>query len=135
MSRGLYFAWVVSLIALLSSLYYGEVLDMEPCRLCWYQRICMFPLTLFLGIAFYKKDLKMAQYCLPLVTIGSLLALYQSLIQIFPSLQTAALCGHTAHCTLAGPAPFFSTLAFVAIGISLFFFTKFSISYILSNEL
>lgn len=113
--RALYFAWIISLVAVLASVYYGEVLGMEPCRLCWYQRIGMFPLPLFLGIATYKNDWQLAFYCLPLVAFGGLFALYQSLIQVFPSLENGTLCGHAAHCTLAGPAPFLSTLAFAAI--------------------
>lgn len=115
--HALYFAWVIALVSLLASVYYSEVLGMEPCRLCWYQRIGMFPLALFLGIAAYKNEWKLAFYSLPLVVFGGLFAFYQSLIQIFPALQHSALCGHAAHCTLAGPAPFLSTIGFAAIAI------------------
>lgn len=112
----LYFAWTISLVAMLGSLYYGEILQFEPCRLCWYQRIAMFPLVLFLGIAFTKGEPKIAWYCLPLVGIGILFASYQSMIQIVPSLQIHALCGAGGHCTTAGVAPYFSLLAFLLIG-------------------
>jgi disulfide bond formation protein DsbB len=113
--HALYFAWVIALVALLASLYYSEVLGMEPCRLCWYQRIGMFPLALFLGIAAYKNEKKIAHYSLPLVAFGGFFALYQSLMQLFPVLQNSPLCGHAAHCTLPGPAPFLSLLGFGAI--------------------
>ncbi len=113
----LYLAWVVSLSALLASLYYGEVLDVEPCRLCWYQRIGMFPLALFLGIATYKGDRRPALYSLPLVAFGGLFAFYQSISQMIPSLQVDALCGHSSHCTLPGFFPFFSAGGFAAIAI------------------
>jgi disulfide bond formation protein DsbB len=115
--HSLYLAWVVALIALFGSLYYGEVLHMEPCRLCWYQRIGMFPLALFLGFAFYHNDSKIALYSLPLVAFGGLFASYQSLTQMFPSLQITAICGETSPCTLAGYAPYLSLLAFASIGI------------------
>ncbi len=115
--HSLYLAWVVSLLALFGSLYYGEVLRMEPCRLCWYQRIGMFPLALFLGFAFYNNDSKIALYCLPLVAFGGLFASYQSLTQLFPSLKIHALCGEASSCTLAGYAPYLSFLAFGAIAI------------------
>lgn len=114
--HSLYFAWVIALIAVLGSLYYGEVLRFEPCRLCWYQRIAMFPLALLLGISFYKNDWKIARYCLPFVGFGAIVAGYQSANQIFPSLHLAALCGDAAPCALAGPAPYLSFLAFAAIG-------------------
>lgn len=113
----IYFAWVIALSGLFLSLYYGEVLDMEPCRLCWYQRIGMFPLALFLGIATYKNDRKLAFYSLPLVAFGGLFALYQAMSQVIPALEITALCGHSAHCTLPGPFPMMSTLGFAAIAI------------------
>jgi disulfide bond formation protein DsbB len=114
--HALYLAWVISLIALLGSIYYGEVLGVEPCRLCWYQRIGMFPLALFLGIATFKNEPKIAFYCLPLIALGGLIAAYHSLMQIFPSLHLASLCGEAASCSLDGSIPFFSFFAFVAIG-------------------
>ena len=111
----LYFAWLISLVAVLGSLYYSEVLHFEPCRLCWYQRIAMFPLAIFLGVAFYQNDQKLARNCLPLIVIGACFAFYQSFIQLFPSFQIAALCGESS-CTITGVAPYFSFIAFVAIG-------------------
>lgn len=112
----LYLAWVIALVALFGSLFYGEVLQMEPCRLCWYQRIGMFPLALFLGIAWYKSDKKIALYSMPLVAFGGFFAFYQSMIQMFPSLQISALCGVDTPCTLAGYAPYLSFLGFASIG-------------------
>lgn len=116
-SHSLYLAWVIALVGLFGSLYYGEVLQMEPCRLCWYQRIGMFPLALFLGIATYTNERKIAFYSLPLVVFGGLFAFYQSLTQIFPTVKIAALCSESSPCTLAGNIPYFSLLAFASIGI------------------
>lgn len=116
-AQALYLAWIVSLAAVLGSLYYGEILHIEPCRLCWFQRIGMFPLALFLGIAVYQNDRKVAIYCLPLILFGGLFALYQSLIQIFPQIQIRMLCGEGSPCTLAGYTPYLSLLAFSLIGV------------------
>lgn len=113
----LYLAWVISLIGLFVSLYYGEVLNLEPCRLCWYQRIGLFPLALFLGIASYTNNRNLAIYTLPLVFFGGVFAFYQSLIQIFPKLHSPALCGSSTHCTLPAVPPVYSLLAFVLIAI------------------
>lgn len=114
--HSLYLCWMIAIVAVLGSLYYGEVLNFEPCRLCWYQRIAMFPLVLFLGIAFYKSEPKIAHYCLPLIGLGAILALYQSLTQIFPMLQITALCGEGTPCTIQGFAPYLSFFSFAAIG-------------------
>ena len=111
----LYVAWVIALVALFGSLFYGEVLQMEPCRLCWYQRIGMFPLALFLGIAWYKDDYKIALYSVPLVALGGLFALYQSASQLFPVLQITVFCGEGTPCTLASYAPYLSFLGFASI--------------------
>lgn len=116
----LYFAWVIALIAVIGSVYYGEVLNFEPCRLCWYQRIGMFPLAFLLGIAFYKSDFKIAHYCFPLIGFGAFFAFYQSLSQLFPSLQIGALCGESTPCTTAGFAPYFSFFGFAAIAFLIF---------------
>ncbi len=116
-SHSLYFAWLVALVSVFGSLYYGEVLGMEPCRLCWYQRIGMFPLALFLGIATYRNDRKLAIYCFPLIVFGGLFALYQSFMQLFPFLKIAAICGEASPCSIAGNMPYLSFLAFCAIGI------------------
>jgi disulfide bond formation protein DsbB len=117
----LYFAWVIALAGVLVSLYYGEVLRMEPCRLCWYQRVGMFPLALFLGIATYKDEPKLAFYTLPLVIFGGLFALYQSLTQLFPYLKMSALCSESAPCTFSGSIPYLSFLAFVSIAVLILF--------------
>src|SRR3954449_3294771 len=41
----LWIAWAIALTATLGSLYFSEIAHFEPCRLCWFQRICMYPLA------------------------------------------------------------------------------------------
>ena len=74
---GLLFAWLIALIGLLGSLFFSEIIKLDPCKLCWYQRICLFPLAIILLIAFLKNDNKIAIYVYPLVIIGAIIALYQ----------------------------------------------------------
>ncbi len=95
----LYFAWVVTLIGLFVSLYFGEILKVEPCRLCWYQRCCLFPLTILLGIATYRDDRNFIPYGMVLAFLGCGFAIYQWLETTFPSLRTAAICGYVNDCT------------------------------------
>ncbi len=109
--HALYLAWVVALSGLLISVYYGEVLGFEPCRLCWYQRIALFPLALFLGIAAYKNDRTIALYALPLVGLGGLAAL----AQIFFS------CGQVGHCAPFASLPFLSISGFVCMALLILF--------------
>lgn len=62
----LFIAWAVSVIATLGSLYLSEIKGFLPCDLCWFQRIFMYPLTILLGIAYFKDDVGIAKYVLPL---------------------------------------------------------------------
>ncbi len=93
--------WLGSLIALVSmagSLYYSEVAEFAPCDLCWYQRIAMYPLAIILGIAAFRKDTGVRIYTYPLAVIGALLAVYQYVLQLNPSLESG-FCGVDASCT------------------------------------
>ena len=40
----LWIAFLVAATATAGSLYFSEVADFTPCRLCWFQRIAMYPL-------------------------------------------------------------------------------------------
>lgn len=87
-------AWGTSFIAMLGSLYFSEVMKYEPCELCWYQRILMYPLVLILGLAIIKKDMAAARYSLTLSAVGGCFSLYHYAIQkidFFTS--TAPACG------------------------------------------
>lgn len=77
----LFTAWATSVVAMFGSLYFSEIRQYEPCVLCWYQRILMYPLVLILGIAVFKKDYKIAFYTLVLSGIGAGISFYHYLLQ------------------------------------------------------
>lgn len=81
LEHGMYLTWAVALTATLGSLYFSEVLHYIPCKLCWYQRILMYPLVVILGAAAVRKDYKQAIYVLPLSVIGGVISIYHYLIQ------------------------------------------------------
>jgi disulfide bond formation protein DsbB len=65
----------IALLSMLGSLYFSLVRGYEPCDLCWYQRICMYPLVLLFGTALLnKKDV--VSFALPLAAIGAMIASY-----------------------------------------------------------
>lgn len=76
-------SFLLSLVASVFPLVYSEVVGFLPCYLCWWQRIFMFPLVLFFGIAFWNKDRKIIQYVLPIVFIGFLISIYQNFYYYF----------------------------------------------------
>ncbi len=76
----LYIAWVQSLIAMMGSLYFSEVMKLPPCVLCWYQRILMYPLTLLIAVGILRKDKGIYQYVLPLSITGLMISIYHNLL-------------------------------------------------------
>lgn len=73
-------AWLVASVSTLGALFFGEVMKLPPCVLCWYQRICMFPLALILPVGLFPFDRKVVRYALPLAVIGGLFAVFQLLL-------------------------------------------------------
>jgi disulfide bond formation protein DsbB len=110
----LYYAFLIAFVGLLISVFYGEILGIEPCRLCWYQRIAIAPLALFLGIAASRNERRLAIYTLPFAYFGAVVALYQSLTRLFPALHSSTICG-AHHCNIGGIPPYFGLLGFIAI--------------------
>ena len=92
--NALFLAFAAGLIATLGSLYFSEIKGYEPCSLCWYQRILMYPFTIILAIAIIKKDYEIAIYSTVLSLIGACISTYHVLIQKVPFFtDKAASCG------------------------------------------
>lgn len=78
--RLIFGAWLVAACATLGALFFGEVMKLPPCSLCWYQRIFMFPLALILPIGLFPLDRKVIRYALPLAVIGGMFAVFHLLL-------------------------------------------------------
>jgi disulfide bond formation protein DsbB len=89
----------VALVATLGSLYLSEVANFPPCRLCWYQRIGMYPLVAILAVAIWRRDAGVRFYALPLAVIGGLISAYHVVLERYPSLESG-VCEVTNPCTL-----------------------------------
>ncbi len=93
---GTQFAFLFALIAMLSSLFYSSIAGYEPCFLCWWQRIFMYPLVFILAMAWIKKDHKVINYVLMLGLIGVVISLYHNYI-LFGGSELIS-CGTGASC-------------------------------------
>jgi len=92
--------FIISLVATSGSLYLSEIAHFEPCKLCWYQRIFMYPLPIILMIAIHKKLKDVWQYVLPLSIIGGLIAIYHYYLQISPeALAPCSTTGFSVSCS------------------------------------
>lgn len=108
-------AWMVALVATAGSLYYSEGAHFVPCKLCWYQRIAMYPLALVLGIAAVRRDLWVRRYVLPVVSVGALISIYHYQLERFPG-QSSFSCTEEAPCTLTWVWQFhFISIPFMAL--------------------
>lgn len=76
----LWLAFVVAAVATGGSLYFSEVADFIPCKLCWFQRIAMYPLVLLALPALYD-DRRAAQYLFPLPIVGFGIAVWHILVE------------------------------------------------------
>ena len=91
-------AFAVALTTTLGSLYMSEVAKFPPCILCWYQRICMYPLVILTAVAWFRKDAAVKWYALPLVVIGAGISTYHYLIERFPD-QVSFSCNTDVPCS------------------------------------
>src|SRR3990167_8486844 len=125
---GLFIAWFIALIAMITTLITERVLQWSVCELCWYQRVTLYPLVVLLGIAAYRNDKHIIPYAMTLAAIGFVFALYQYLEQMIPGFSpinicTEALSCSTIHLQLLGfiTLPFFSMAGCAAIVCALIF--------------
>ncbi len=89
----------VASVATAGSLYFSEVAHFTPCRLCWFQRACMYPLVPVLGLAAWRGGGQLRRAATALAGVGALIATYHVLIEHYPTLESD-VCDPTNPCTL-----------------------------------
>lgn len=107
-------SFLISLFAVLGSLFYSEISGYAPCTLCWYQRILMYPQLLLFGTALVRKERMIAPYALVLSLVGAVIAGYHSVLQFSPS--STAICealGTSVSCT----EQFFTQFGYITIPV------------------
>ena len=77
----LWAAFVVAAIATGGSLFFSEIAHFVPCELCWFQRICMYPLSIVTLLAALAGDHRVARYLLPLPLVGAGVSVYHLLVE------------------------------------------------------
>jgi disulfide bond formation protein DsbB len=77
----LWAAFVVAAIATGGSLFFSEIAHFVPCELCWFQRICMYPLSIVTLLAALRGDHRVARYLLPLPVVGAGVSVYHLLVE------------------------------------------------------
>ena len=130
MTWNLIFAfWLVAAVSTAGSLFFSEVLLYPPCLLCWYQRICMYPLVVILLAGLFPVSKHVIKFSLPLAIIGFVIAVYHNLLYYHILPESIAPCRSGISCTTVQiewlgfiTIPFLSLVGFTLI-ITLLFIT------------
>jgi disulfide bond formation protein DsbB len=92
----LWAGFVVAAIATGGSLFLSDVAGFVPCELCWFQRICMYPLSIVLLLAALAGDYRVARYLLPLPIVGACVSVYHLLVE-------NGVVGQSTACLVSAP--------------------------------
>lgn len=88
----------VAVLATATSLYLSEVVGLTPCRLCWFQRMAMYPLVLIIPLASaFGTRRDAARAGLAVAGAGLLVSLYHIQLQAFP--EQSSFCEVSNPCT------------------------------------
>lgn len=122
------YSFFLALVSTLGSLYYSEIAGFTPCKLCWFQRILMYPLVFIFFVGLRNKDKNVTKYALPFAITGTLLAAYHYFAQIGFLPQTGCLAiGYSESCSKL----FFMTFGYITI--PMMSLTAFLLLWILSK--
>lgn len=105
-------AFAVAATAMAGSLYFSEIQNLVPCRLCWFQRIAMFPLAVITLVGALRRDRTVAWYAVPIAAVGLAISVYHYLIEWYPNLETGS-CDPAAPCSV----PYFRGFDFVSLAL------------------
>lgn len=93
----------MTIFAVSGSLFYSEIAQYTPCKLCWLQRIAIFPLPLLLLVGLLRKSKDTGWFILPQVLIGLAIALFHYTNQVWSALSPST--APTLNCSTVGYAP------------------------------
>ena len=129
--NALYGAFAVALIAFVGSMYYSQILHLPPCVLCWYQRICIFPLFVILGVSIFKKSRDIIIPAFILAIVGWIISLYHNLLyfEILPEAAAPCMAGISCSTKFEGwlalfPIPLQALVGLTVILIALTIYWK-----------
>ena len=124
----LWLGWLVAAVTMAGSLYYSiGPPQFVPCELCWYQRICLYPMAVIMLVAALRRDRRVWTYVVPILTVGAAIAVYHVQLQAYPKQQS--FCPTLTPCTTRYVWEFgFVSLPFMSLAASCFILTMVLVS-------
>jgi disulfide bond formation protein DsbB len=123
----LFICWIIAFVSTLGSLFFSEIMELQPCSLCWYQRIFMFPLVIIFLVGLFSFDKSIIKYALPIAIAGWGFAFYHYLLYSGFIPENLQPCSQGVSCSetyldLFGflTIPMLSLISFSVIVVTLF---------------
>jgi len=79
--REVWGAFVVAAVATGGSLYISEIAGYQPCELCWFERVCVFALSILLLLFAWQGEARLTRYLIPFPLAGAAVSVYHLLIE------------------------------------------------------
>jgi disulfide bond formation protein DsbB len=92
-------AFLLTLVAVGGSLYFSEIAGFPPCKLCWIQRLAVFPALILLAVGIIRKDSMLHTYLLPLLIPALFVSAYHNLLYYNVFAESKATCEAGISCT------------------------------------
>jgi disulfide bond formation protein DsbB len=88
--QAVWLAWFTAAVATGGSLFFSQVAHFPPCQYCWYQRICMYPLSMILLVGALLKDRRAVLYAAVFPIVGACISIYHIYIEVNPDKESAS---------------------------------------------
>ncbi|CAN5557093.1 hypothetical protein BH10ACT1_BH10ACT1_04370 [soil metagenome] len=89
----------VAMVCTAGSLYFSEVANFTPCRLCWFQRAAMYPLVAILGISALARFHRIRPFAALVALVGAGISTFHVLVEHYPNLETSS-CDPNNPCSI-----------------------------------
>lgn len=111
----------IVLASVFGSLFFSEVMKFAPCNLCWYQRLCVYPMAFIILTGLYLKSQDTVIFLLPFSIAGLIISTYHNLVY-YKFITIIIPCTEAAPCTQQQlnwqgfvTIPLLSLLTFIAL--------------------
>lgn len=88
----------IILASIFGSLFFSEVMKFPPCNLCWYQRLCVYPMAFIILTGLYLKSKETILFLLPFSITGLIISGYHNLVY-YKFITIIIPCNESAPCT------------------------------------